>query len=588
MIVRFSRDTNPPRRILPAGSQHPVQDTDADGTAGINELCDLHLGWIYLTHVCHLFRNITLDCSDLWTLIDTNVLPKDWCLEMIARSKNYPISFSRDWNMATFGLEELSPVHLLKTKKIEVSQFKSHAFHPTDPQFNTFLTSLYHAAPVLEEFYFHTSMYEEILQRRYLSLPGTLFVSPEGQYTTSKLRTVSLFNVIPPLNALFLTNLTSLSISFNDGYPDEPPRDRCALPTAQLMTALQRMPLLEVLVLRNCLPSDWSPSDRGTALQLARLKKIELVTRNPLGLASLLSTCCVPAVMAPGGCVLRARFSVTPAPIHCEVVLSVLKMIFGPGSSSRSVFVHEQRGFETLALTLNGGRGSGGRTSRSLNSVQPCLRVEASSRFNDCQDSPKKTIDLMIPGPQPIDRQTSSLYICQAAFRILPSPLLKNLTITYDWGLDPRRPWTMMNTEEVRELLKRFPNLEKISCGEEMAGPLISLLSDGRSTSVGVMNLFRSQDMDVDREGPQNEDVTDDTTSTPFLPSLRSIRFLNIEFGNSSPLVDALTRMLELRGECGTPIRHVALTGCECDDWRKLRQKLRMMVPRVDIIPKSV
>lgn len=248
MIVRFSRDTNPPRRI-PPGSQREVLDTDVDSTACIDETCDLHLGWIYLTHVCRTLRAIALDCADLWTLIDTNVLPKDWCLEMIARSANSTLSFSRDWTMPTFGLEELSPAHLAKTRKIRVRNYASHAFNPNDPGFNTFISSLLYDASYLEGFHFHVSMLEEILQRRILSLPDTLF-APEGHRTTKHLRTVSLLNVIPPLNAPFLTDLTTLSISFVDGYPDDT-WDRYALPTTQLLSALQRMPFLELLALRN-------------------------------------------------------------------------------------------------------------------------------------------------------------------------------------------------------------------------------------------------------------------------------------------------------------------------------------------------
>lgn len=40
MIVRFSRDADPPRRI-PPGSQREMQDTNA---ACIDETCELHLG----------------------------------------------------------------------------------------------------------------------------------------------------------------------------------------------------------------------------------------------------------------------------------------------------------------------------------------------------------------------------------------------------------------------------------------------------------------------------------------------------------------------------------------------------------------
>lgn len=352
------------------------------------------------------------------------------------------------------------------------------------------------------------------------------------------------------------------------------------------------MPFLEFLALRNCLPDRWTIEDLDTTLPLTHLKKIDAVTRNPLSLSLLLRACYTPTTTTQGSRVLQARFCVASALTQCDIVLSDLSAIFTSNSFLRSGFVHEYRGFEAVDLTFNGGRGSAGRMpeDRAPTAVKPFVRVETWSGFEDYQETQEKTINLTIPAPQPIGRQTSSFYMCRALLDVMHLPLLRSLSLIYEWGLDYRLSWTTMDIEEVRELLGRFPNLERLTCGAEMPGHLIALLSEGASTSE-MTGMSQTPTTDIDMEYVVDERTSEDNTlSTPFLLELRSIRFLAVDFKRPSPidstltLEDALLRMIDIRRERCAPIRHIMLSpGCVYDDWwMMLIKKLRMMVPQVD------
>lgn len=198
------------------------------------------LCWLRVTHVCHVWREIAINCPTLWTYI---VLPEDrkdveYLRTVLSRSAKSPLHFRAfgrvsDPRMVLFEIA-LTQLPRMVSVEFEPSFYSENLVTPAREAF--FVTRLLnHDAPLLSSFrvnfkhLYHQDgpdTYDPRFLLDALCLPSLTELHLWGQ----PYRFVRRF---------FQPTLTSLSIGWAD--------DQQAPPSTELLNALSQMPLLEIL-----------------------------------------------------------------------------------------------------------------------------------------------------------------------------------------------------------------------------------------------------------------------------------------------------------------------------------------------------
>ncbi len=223
IIFSFHADANPTNPaengIIPRGMT-PAQ---------------FRLGWITVTHVCSLWRQVALDHRTLWAHHRFN-LGLEWTTEMLRRAGDAPLPLSLTFSaeVVPFPPSQESAADIISRLLPRVSSLTIEE----DACTCAVLESLTLPAPLM------SSLTISLRSGHFAVLPRSLFTD-----VAPKLRHLSLSNALPTWATVAFTCLESLSISVDRHT------DMSNIPSyADLFNALQAMPNLESLMLTGCLP----------------------------------------------------------------------------------------------------------------------------------------------------------------------------------------------------------------------------------------------------------------------------------------------------------------------------------------------
>ncbi|TFY74167.1 hypothetical protein EWM64_g9845, partial [Hericium alpestre] len=222
------------------------------------------LGWITVTHVCRHWRDTALDAPCLWNDIFSGRLNNQWTDLMLTRTREIPITIR--WNLDEdeycdhWDLRMLSP-HVHRARHL----------------------TLRGPAATLVSFLSSRSFSNAVLKT--LDLDGC-WRNPDDQHVAPELPATMIGTRLPslsevclaglciPWSAPILCELTHLEIYvhwlgrsdttwFCEAYRNSS--------YDELLCALERMPALQVLVLKHCFPANSGPATRKVALPQLQL-----------------------------------------------------------------------------------------------------------------------------------------------------------------------------------------------------------------------------------------------------------------------------------------------------------------------------
>jgi hypothetical protein len=213
------------------------------------------LGWITVTHVCSLWRQVALDHRTLWTDHQFN-LGLEWTTEMLRRAGDAPLNLTFSEATVPFPPYKESAAEIISQLLPRVSSLtiEEGAYS------RAVLESLTVPAPLMSSL--------TITSGHLAVLPRSLFTD-----VAPKLHHLFLCNALPTWTTVALTCLKSLTISIDRHM------DTSSIPSyADLFNALNAMPNLESLMLTNCLPL--GPFPRSLAERKVRISKLQHLILN--------------------------------------------------------------------------------------------------------------------------------------------------------------------------------------------------------------------------------------------------------------------------------------------------------------------
>lgn len=243
IIFSFHADANPTNfgrdEVIPRGMT-PAQ---------------FRLGWITVTHVCNLWRQVALDHRTLWTDHQFN-LGLEWTTEMLRRAGDAPLNLTFSEATVPFPPSKECAAEIISQLLPRVSSLtiEEGAYS------RAVLESLTVPAPLMSSLTITS---------------GHLAVLPQSLFTdvAPKLRHLFLCNALPTWTSVALTCLKILTISIDRHM------DMSGIPSyADLFNALHAMPNLESLMLTNCLPL--GPFPRSLAVRKVRISKLQHLVLN--------------------------------------------------------------------------------------------------------------------------------------------------------------------------------------------------------------------------------------------------------------------------------------------------------------------
>ena len=386
------------------------------------------LGWITVTHVCRLWRQVALSDPSLWRTIVFD-LGAEWAEEMLARSKAALIFYRRDLSFQprisrerTLDDEVTLRKHLSHVRQLVLSG---------NPEFlEPAVRALTTPAPHLEslELLRNAPQFRELC----ITLPPDMFA-----HKAPKLRHVTLFGCAVPWDSSLFRDLTHLDIRVPPvvPFPRSAPAartDLLAIPSLdRLLSILDAMPLLQVLSLGNCLPR---PDSTSRLVSLRHMTKLSLEGSLSVTVAIL------ERVSLPGSASLSLRCpDHNPVDGLLDTLMSLLAAHFrAPGTSISplSTITIDEADYE-LSLTI-----MVWDTVVSLN--QPQFAPSAPARLHLTLGSRYKALVEFLP-----------LHICKA----LPLKDLQTLSITY-----PEAAWTMAEWADICSHCPKIAHLRVGGC----------------------------------------------------------------------------------------------------------------------------
>ncbi|KAG5723409.1 hypothetical protein E4T56_gene13779 [Termitomyces sp. T112] len=234
------------------------------------------LEWIRVTHVSRHWRAVALDCPSLWgNLIFTR--PR-WSKEMLKRSKMASLFVKADLSCFTPRIFDAVRLALLHASRIQNLQLRAGSAN---------IERLLTSGP---------SFQIPMIRSLSLSVPRSLRFGADEDFTlpdtvlteeTPYLRRLELHRVIINWDSQLLKGLTHLTI--HDVTTSARPT------TDQLMNALERMPVLEVLDIQDALPQPPDgPSSPDRIVDLPQLALLSITSTVP-ECVNLVSCITIPA-----------------------------------------------------------------------------------------------------------------------------------------------------------------------------------------------------------------------------------------------------------------------------------------------------
>ncbi|KAF8869961.1 hypothetical protein BD779DRAFT_1479304 [Infundibulicybe gibba] len=211
------------------------------------------------SQVCKRWREIALDCRELWSQLDFNRYSPRWLERIVERSQPAPLSFIGgdqvgDWPGDGRMALAISNIHRFKSIELWFPWDYEGNIHPLFKMFSQ-------PAPMLR----HLTMYLNYGDPNFALPPEFL-----GGYAPNlrHIKLVTHFDV--PWHSPLFANLTTLVIV---GRKPQGPRSSSL---EMLLDALAKMPRLEFLILNRCIPPPTHSMMRCAHVDLPNLKRLEL------------------------------------------------------------------------------------------------------------------------------------------------------------------------------------------------------------------------------------------------------------------------------------------------------------------------
>ncbi|TFY72399.1 hypothetical protein EVG20_g634 [Dentipellis fragilis] len=229
----------------------------------------LHLGWLYVTHVCQHWRSAALAQSRLWTDVPF-LLGSAWTKEFLRRSRMAPISFNCDvYNGVTEATK--ASLNVAGTITQSLSRIRTLRIVGRTDDIASIIPSFRKAAPILEKFELENVATIQIDSfGRPPLLPADLF-----KQSAPRLRCLEALRFNFAWSSLAFGSLVELRLSREETDNVEPTSEPQNL--RHVLNALSKMPSLEVLVLQGVLPSTTSfDVENAISVSLPNLRSFEL------------------------------------------------------------------------------------------------------------------------------------------------------------------------------------------------------------------------------------------------------------------------------------------------------------------------
>ena len=225
-----------------------------------------NLGWIIVTHVCRLWRQVAIGDSSLWARILGVPTNRELISEMLARARTAPLDIIIDLDGVPDPkvLLDFFP-HLSHTRELCLSGLDSRHLDSVQGICSQEVPALKHFK--VEASLIYPCNYPTLTFRE---LDGTTLFKGRAP----RLRTVSLFYLFIPLSLIPRGQLTQLEVHLN--YEVLAPDVQLRGDFNQLIDLLVNCPQLEVLVLESCLYPLPTHFPYGRTIHLPLLSRLRL------------------------------------------------------------------------------------------------------------------------------------------------------------------------------------------------------------------------------------------------------------------------------------------------------------------------
>lgn len=186
--------------------------------------------WKAVSRVCQYWRNVALGCPSLWSHIEFS--HPDLAEEMLRRSKMAPLTIKtiiKDQVSCDMVVPALSQITRIRELRLRIQT----DILTTEKMLDTVV---FQDTPCLESL---------VISNEFLRELQDYALSNRMLCKTEQLRRLELHHCVPPWDSPLRSGLTYLKLT---------PSATSSVPITQLLDLLEKMPGLEVLHLKNCIP----------------------------------------------------------------------------------------------------------------------------------------------------------------------------------------------------------------------------------------------------------------------------------------------------------------------------------------------
>ncbi|TFY66388.1 hypothetical protein EVG20_g4705 [Dentipellis fragilis] len=464
------------------------------------------LGWIEATHVCRHWRDAALQDHSLWSNI-TSILGPQWTGRMLARAQFTPLSITYSLSSENAKLVSKPLYH---TRELRVRGAASELSPLLDS-----VASVAHQLELLEVF----------------QQTGLIICLPPDYFANILyLRHLTLKGLCIPWTARIPATLIHLEIKLTQS---DVRRLSSEATLDDVLDSLEKLPLLEELILQNCLPSEsHTPVSEDRTISLPRLRLLHVVNMAAL-YPSLTQYLVVPL---SSRVVIKDKLSFAPESQLCS--LPIINSTFDTQETPLTILSIADVTFWSLTALAWRVPVSNLKTVGEPNSMEDLDRYTRKRGLK----SLKPDVDLNTNLSETGHRCPSELCI-ENLLGVLPLDDLRYFAL--DFGSLSWSP------EKWIQVLRRCKKVEHM------------LITNTPADYVGIALGARPDGSD-DPEHPLQEDEARQTFS--FLPNLRTLVFEDVDFLTppSTNLRKQVKEALALRTEAGFPVR-LRFTDCMLD-----------------------
>ena len=481
------------------------------------------LGWIIVTHVCRLWRQVAIGDSSLWTEIFCVPTNRELVSEILDRSRNAPLDIFINLDGAPDPkVLLLFPPHLSHTRELRLSMLDLRHLDSVQGICSQ-------EGPALEHFEVEVSLNYRTLTLR--ELDGTTLFKGRAP----KLRTISLFYLFIPWSFIPRGQLTKLEIYHDDEILASDVGLRGDL--NQLIDLLANCPQLEVLVLESCL------YPQPTHFSYGRTIHLPLLSRLRLGGSTSRVTNLLKMLKLPSSTTLQLYCSSENESTHNHNLLLPV------------VSAHLQ---SAVPIVFKG-------LSVSIRDMNRWLRVTASTSLPESRICQSQDFEIDVEDDFVLSFDGSAMKsLVEQICKLLPISSLEFLSVRadiYDTVVGPVN-WVELFKHCVEVTTMQLIGRETSNLVRALVGPK----SPKPANTARGWEEKKLRHDNMDRTRTQQHGSTATHAHTPIFPKLTFLSLKKLDFGENKPpdiLFDVVQNGFRQRKvEYGTPLKMLCIDDC--------------------------